>query len=385
MGRSNRRASASLRYLIALIVAFLVVTACGSDSDTGTSMKFDDATTSKLNQILDAQFVKSGLPGVVVSIWIGDQQWVQSRGVADLNTKAPYKIDDQGRIASISKTFTATAILQLVDQKKISLDDKLESFVPGIVNGTKITVRDLLDMQSGLYDFTADDAFVNAFDANPTLPWTPAQSIDIVKAHPADFEPGAKTVYCDSNYILLGMILEKVTGRKAHDVINTDVVAKLPGLSKTNFPTGTAVPEPHPTAYLPDENDTAKPPTVVNDVNPEVGWTAGAMTSTIEDLKVWGKELTDGSLLSPDIQRERLHSNRIDGVPINLGYGLGVMTINDLVGHNGAIVGYSSVVLRLPQADATFVAIGNASTNETTPTTEIILELIKQLYPEQVK
>ncbi|NMN94682.1 hypothetical protein [Antrihabitans stalactiti] len=80
-----------------------------------------------------------------------------------------------------------------------------------------------------------------------------------------------------------------------------------------------------------------------------------------------------------------MRTNRIDGVPLNLGYGLGVMTINDLVGHNGAIVGYSSVALRLPEADATFVAIGNSSTNETTPTTEIVLELIKQLYPEQVK
>ena len=384
MSTSNGRTLTYLRWLVGLVVALFVVAACGSDSETA-GVKLDDATRAKLDQTLDAGFAKSGMPGVVVSIWIGDQQWVKSLGVADLTTKAPYKIDDYGRIASISKTFTATAILQLVDQKKLSLDDKLESFVPGIVNGAKISIRDLLDMRSGLYDFTADDAFVKAFDANPTIAWTPEQAVDIVKAHPADFEPGAKTVYCDSNYILLGMILEKVTGRKAHDVINNDVVAKLPGLSHTNFPTGSTVPEPHPTAYLPDENDPSRPPTVVNEVNPAVGWTAGAMTSTVGDLKVWVRELTDGKLLSPELQADRLRTNRIDGVPLNLGYGLGVMTINDLVGHNGAIVGYSSVALRLPQADATFVAIGNESTNESTPTTEIVLELIKQLYPEQVK
>ncbi|NMN94681.1 serine hydrolase domain-containing protein [Antrihabitans stalactiti] len=298
MSTSNGRTTTSLRWLISLVVALFVVASCGSDSETA-GVKLDDATRAKLDQTLDAAFAKSGMPGVVVSIWIGDHQWVKSLGVADLTTKAPYKIDDYGRIASISKTFTATAILQLVDQKKLSLDDKLESFVPGIVNGAKISIRDLLDMRSGLYDFTADDAFVNAFDANPTIAWTPEQAVDIVRAHPADFEPGAKTVYCDSNYILLGLILEKVTGRKADDVINNDVVAKLPGLSHTNFPTGFTVPEPHPTAYLPDENDPSRPPTVVNEVNPAVGWTAGAMTSTVDDLKVWTRELTDGKLLSP--------------------------------------------------------------------------------------
>lgn len=390
---------ARVRAQAVLVVAMFALAACGTDatdsvattsasSPTSVSVPtvtLDDATEAKLDQILTAEFPKSNLPGVAVSIWIGDQRWTKVLGVADLTTKAPFALDDYVRIASITKTFTATAILQLIDAKKLSLDDKLDSFVAGIPNGAAISIRNLLDMTSGIYDYTADEAFLKAFDANPTMPWTPQQAVDIMKAHPADFEPGAKTVYCDSNYILLGLILEKVTVRQAHDVINTEVVAALPGLSKTSFPTGTTVPEPHPTAYVPDTADPTKPPTVANDMNPAVGWTAGAMTSTVEDLEVWGRELTDGSLLSPELQRERLHSTRIEGTPINLGYGLGVLTLNDLAGHNGAILGYSSVVLRLPEADATFVAVGNSSTNSSTPTTEIVLELIKALYPDEVK
>jgi D-alanyl-D-alanine carboxypeptidase len=123
---------------------------------------------------------------------------------------------------------------------------------------------------------------------------------------------------------------------------------------------------------------------VVNDVNPKVAWTAGAMLSTLADLKRWGKELTDGSLLTPKLQKERLKYHLFTGASLPVGYGLGVERLHDIVGHNGAIFGYSSVVYRIPQYDATFVVIGNASTNSTTPSTQIALELIKALYPEQV-
>ena len=376
------------RTLIRAMVAIVLVAGCGGQASDVSDTSSPSATVALDQGRLDAEFDKafadSGLPGVAVAIWIGDQKYVKTVGFADTGTRAPFRIDDHARIASITKTFTATAILQLVDQGKLSLDDKLDAFVPGIPNGGEITVRNLLSMRSGIYDYTADPAFNAAFVADPAMAWTPQQAVEIMRAHPADFAPDAKTVYCDSNYVLLGLILEKVTGRTASEVINEDVVAKLPGLSGTDFPVGFTVPEPHPTSYTPDPNDPSKL-LVVGDMNPAVGWTAGAMTSTVDDLRIWGKELTDGSLLSPQLQRERLASTRIDGVPINVGYGLGVMTINDLVGHNGAILGYSSVVLRLPEADATFVAIGNSSTDESTPTTDIVLALIKELYPDQVQ
>jgi D-alanyl-D-alanine carboxypeptidase len=124
-----------------------------------------------------------------VSRW---QRWTKTLGVADLATKKPYALDDNVRIASVSKTFTAKAVLQLVDQKKLSLDDKVESFVPGIPNGDRITARELLDMSSEIYDFTSYEPFLDEFAADPMLAWTPADAVALMRKNPSQFEPGVK-------------------------------------------------------------------------------------------------------------------------------------------------------------------------------------------------
>jgi D-alanyl-D-alanine carboxypeptidase len=370
-----------LALLLALAIAVPTAAAGAGGSST---VELDRATRSKLRQVFGAQVEKTFMPGVAAAVWIGDRRWRATHGVSDLETQAPFDVADNLRIASITKSFTGTAVLQLVKEGKLRLDDRLETFVPGIPNGDQITIRQLLGMRSGIFDFTADEGFVAAFDADPTMSWNPQQVVDIIKQHEPNFPPGTQTQYADSNYELLGIIIEQVTGRPAEEVINADVVRRL-GLESTVFPTDVQVPQPHPTGYVPDPDDPSVPLRVVNDVNPKVAWTAGAMLSTVEDLGRWGEELTDGTLLTPRLQRARLRSHRFPDVPINAGYGLGVERINDLVGHNGAIYGYSTVVYRLPGADATFVVVGNASTNSTTPSTEIALELIKALYPEQVK
>lgn len=260
----------------------------------------------------------------------------------------PYRIGDNIRVASITKTFTATAILRLVDEGKLSLDQPIEKFVPGIPGGNEVTVRDLLAMQSGIYDFTSNQPFLDAFTADPTLPWTADDAVALMQQNPSQFEPGTQTVYDDSNYVLLGLILEQVTGKDAADVINAQVVKKA-GLSHTTFPKTPTLRTPHPTGYVPDPDDPSVPLTPVGDINPEVGWAAGAMTSTIDDLEVWADVLADGTLLEKSTQRERLIAARFPNVEINAGYGLGVERINDLVGHNGAILGFSTACIATPK------------------------------------
>jgi D-alanyl-D-alanine carboxypeptidase len=324
------------------------------------------------------------MPGVGVRVAIGGRRWDATLGVADVTTGKPYALDDYVRIASVTKTFTATAILQLVDEHRLALDDTVDQFVPGIPNGKRITIHDLLAMSSGVFDYTSDPNFSTAFTADPARPWIPQQAVKIMREHAPDFAPGTRTVYSDSNYILLGLVLEKVTGQTAGTVINRRVVevAKLP---HTTFPLTPTLPRPHPTGYLPADPGTPGPPVAVGNVNPNAAWTAGAMNSTVDDLERWSKVLADGSLLSPKLQAERLRFKRFDGVKINAGYGLGVERINDIVGHNGAIVGFSTAMYRIPKYDATFVVVGNGSTNSTTPTSEIALLMIQALYPEQVR
>ena len=186
------------------------------------------------------------------------------------------------------------------------------------------------------------------------------------------------------------MVLAKVTGRTAGEVITSEVIQPL-GLRATSYPTTAAVPTPHPQAYVPDVaapdaafDNKAKPPKLVNDVNPAVASTAGAMLSTLADLQTWGTELAKGTLLTPATQALRLRTNRFTGVTLNFGYGLGITNLGEFLGHDGAIFGYSSVVFTRPQTDTQMVFVANESTNSTTPTLTVVLNIVKALYPDQL-
>ncbi len=321
---------------------------------SSTAVTLDQATVATLDSLFDKIFDSTGLAGMGAAVWIGSDVWRRSAGYADLETKAVFRPTDHVRIASITKSYTATAVLQLVDQGELALTDTLESFVPGVTNGAEITLDNLLGMTSGIYDFTSDDKAVGAFDADPTMEWSDAQTLAVIARHEPLFAPGAEISYCDSNYALLGMILAKVTGRPPGEVITSNVIDKLQ-LPNTSYPTAATITEKHPTGYVPpvkDPNapfDNAKaPPKVVTELNPNFPSTAGAMISTLDDLKVWGNEIATGSLLDPATQVRRLDSKPFPGQKINVGYGLGCETLNEFVGHNGAILGFSSVVMCRP-------------------------------------
>ena len=189
-------------------------------------------------------------PGLNVGIWIpGRGEFVRAFGVSDIATKTPMKVDDHVRIASITKTFVAVATLRLVDQGKLKLDDTLATWIEGIPNGDKITIRQLLGMRSGIYDFTSDEQFLNDFTADPLMAFSPEDVVAIVQRHEPDFAPGEKESYCDTNYIFLGVIIEKVTGRPVEDVIRDEILTPL-GMPHTSFPTTPAMPEPYAHGYL---------------------------------------------------------------------------------------------------------------------------------------
>ncbi len=385
-----------------------LVAACGSDDDGGSAAPttttagapssapaavslpvMDEATMAQLDDIFAEQFAATGVAGLAGVVRIGDGVWTGSTGVVDLETGEPFRADDFVRIASITKTFTAAAVLALVDEGALALDDLLETYVPGVINGDVATLADLLGMCSGIPDFTANDSFGERFTADPTLAWTDADTLAVIAESPGpDFAPGEKVAYCDSNYALLGMVIQEATGQTAGEVITTKIVEPL-GLTSTSYPTDVKIPEPHPTSYVPDGGEPfdneANPPRVVDEVNPAVPSTAGAMISTLADLQTWGTELVEGTLLTPETQALRLKTRKFDGQALNFGYGLGITNLNEFLGHDGAIFGYSSVVMTRPQTDTQIVFIANESTNSTTPTLTVALNVIQALYPDQVR
>ncbi|WP_395726835.1 serine hydrolase domain-containing protein [Nakamurella sp.] len=356
-----------------------------SPSPSAAPVRLDDATKARLQASLEQTFAAATVggaqtPGAIAYVSVGDQEWISALGVSDVETKAPIDPAGHGRIGSITKPIVASAVLVLVDQGKLSLDDPLAKYIPGIANGDRITVRQLLSMSSGVWNYTTDQQLVDTFATAPMTQWTIDQTIDLIRSHPADFAPGEKVAYCDSNFVLLGRIAEIVTGQPISDVVRTLVTEPL-GMTGTRMPADDQpdVPDPSIGSYQPVGGQ----PSAIPDLNPTFAWTAGAATSTVTDLARFAREVTDGSLLSPELQAQRLATTTFTGIPLDVGYGLGVLNMNDLIGHNGDITGGGGTMLRLPEQDATFVVLVNLSTNAENSSGAIANALIDDLYPGQ--
>ncbi|MER7764346.1 serine hydrolase domain-containing protein [Streptomyces sp. NPDC097619] len=313
---------------------------------------------ARLDAAVEKAMRESGAPGAIVGVWTPDRgEYVRAFGVADKATGEKMETGVYSRIGSETKTFTVTAVLQLVDQGKVGLDDPIGTYVDGVPNGDRITVRQLAEMRSGLTSYTEQAPFIDALLANPERSFTPRQLLTYAfdSAEPVLFEPGAQFNYSNTNLVLLGLVIEKATGRPANEVIEEDVVAKA-GLTRTSFPLDSAFPSPHAQGYT---NQTASGKTeVATDWNPSWAWTAGAMISTLDDLRKWAPVLANGTLLTPATQAERLKTHPMP-VSGQAGYGLGIFDVNGWIGHNGSLPGYQSLTLHLKDPETTLVVLLN--------------------------
>ena len=327
------------------------------------------------------------LPGVSIEISGPRGDYTNTYGVADRATGAPMRPSDHVRMASITKSFVATAILRQVAWGKLGLEDPISTWIPSVPNASRITVRDLLAMRSGLYEYTSDEPFLKDFTANPLMHFTPQDALKIISEHKPIAEPDTETHYADTNYVLLGLILEKVTGETAEAAVTKDVIEPL-HLKHTSFPTTAKLPAPFAHGYYGGEDLKTVQPKDIKDyteVNPKIAWTAGAMISTIGDLHKYARELGTGALLTPQLwaERQQFHPFPNEGVPV--GYGLGLLHPGNWLGHDGAIFGFSSVTFYEPKAKAAITAVANLSSNSTTPTLDLFGQVAGHLYPDSFK
>ncbi|MFD0273212.1 serine hydrolase domain-containing protein [Kitasatospora sp. NPDC127111] len=358
---------------------------CDTDVRAGTdeqSAALSPELAAKLDAAIQQTMAKTGVPGVSVGLWLpGKGRYVRSFGVADKKTGAPMTDDLYMRIGSVTKTFTATAVLELVDEGLVGLDDPISKYVSGVPDGDRITVRNLAEMRSGLFPYSSDPGFIAALESDPTKPYTPEQLLAYGYKHPNVDPPGTKFQYNNSNYILLGLVVEKVTGEPLAEFIH-DRVTDPSCLRHTVFPEGAEFPSPHAHGYT---NQTPNGATVdATDWNPSWGWAAGAMISDLSDLKHWAKDLATGTLLSPETQAQRTKF-----VPTGLpgaGYGLGIFDVQGWIGHNGSLPGYESLVLYLPELDATLVVVLNTDilTDGLEPTTLFGQAITSTVTPDHV-
>ncbi|GAA1368789.1 serine hydrolase domain-containing protein [Catellatospora chokoriensis] len=307
------------------------------------------ATGSTLRPQLEA-ITAAGMPGVFAEAVDGRHRQSAAAGVADVSTGAPTRPGMRHRVGSITKTFTATVLLQLVGEGKLRLDAPIGRYLPAYaVDG--VTVRMLLNHTSGIADY---DHVIFATDVlleeNRHRTFTPAELAAIGLGQPPTDVPGAAWSYSNTNYVLAGMILEKITGRSvAHEI--TKRIIKPLGLRHTYLPgTGTRIHGPHAAAYIPWYDGVLLD---FADYNMSWAWAAGELVSTTGDLNMFYRALLTGRLLRPaQLAEMQTTVPWVPGAPEYGGYGLGLYS-NALPcglawGHDGLVLGHATISWHSP-------------------------------------
>ena len=288
------------------------------------------------------KLVAAGAPGVIVLFRNGDQVIRLARGFADVARKMPMRTTDRFRIASLTKSFTAAIVLQLVGEGKLSLDDTVETHLPGLVpNGEMITIRHLMNHTSGVFDFYSDQNFFKQFVRNRTRTWTPQERVAVATGHKPLFAPGAGWSYSNTGYVLLGLIVEKVTGHSLVQELRGRIFSPL-GLRATSAPTTPQIEGRHARGYVIFD----KPPAEdVTAVTPSVAWAHGDIVSTAADVVAFYRALLGGRLLRADLLRT-METTVATPYGKDQKYGLGLMTgrlsCGTVWGHDGDFAGYQT-------------------------------------------
>lgn len=345
------------RYLaIGAACAVTLAVAGPAAASTSEVTGFDATTTERIDRAVSDAFIPANSPGYAVAVWApGLGTYMRAYGVANRRTGAPLQVEDHFRVGSVTKTMTAVTVLRLVDQGKLSLDDHLEKYVTGVPNSRIITVRQLLAMRAGIHDFSNDPAYAHIVNQQP--PWTVNDSIRVIRRMPPDYPPGTRAVYTNANYILLGRIIEKVTGRPAADVIRDEVLVPA-GLTDTTLPSGTGMPGPFRRGYVPVEGSVAMKDTTIQ--NPYLVWTAGYSISSLRDLGRWATVFATGALLSRATFAKQRQGSRLQGAPAGSSYGLGMsFAPGGWAGHTGYVAGYNTAMYHQASTGTTIVVTGN--------------------------
>jgi D-alanyl-D-alanine carboxypeptidase len=298
----------------------------------------------------------NNIPGAVVSVRIpGRGYYVEAFGQADMETGQPMEIEDKVRIASITKTFVATVILQLVDEGALGLDNTIEAYLPQVPNAANITIRELLNHTSGIYDYE-DDEFIKSVVNNPLRAWAPEELLQLGISKPPYFPPGTGFHYSNTNYIALGMIVEKLTGNRLGEEVKERIIEPL-DLAATEFPSGPEMMGKYSHGYTDIGTSGSLRDITVIDMSWD--WAAGAMISNLGDLEVWAEALATGRLISEKMHEESLKWVEMPDLPGVTFYGLGVTEIAGFVGHSGLDPGYNSAMYYLPDQEATIIVLFN--------------------------
>ena len=344
-------------------------------------------------------------PGAAMLLRTMNSELTSTYGSRTDTGSDPVTLADHVRIGSITKTFTATVILQLAQEGKLDIDAPVSEYRADVPNGRDITLAQLLNMRSGLYNYSESVAFNRSLDDDPTTTWSPDELLALAYQYPPYFPPGAAFHYSNTNAVLLGLIAEQVDKQALGAAFQTRLFTPL-AMHETMLPDlrSTAIASPHPRGYMygtnvsmmrngalpPDQQAAARAgalkPHDVTDMSSSWAWAAAGAISTAADLATLAKALGDGTLLNPAWQRRRLESVRSTnpGPPsaTYYGYGLGIATFGSMYGHTGELPGFQSFAAYDPDRESTLVVWANlvVTPDGRRPATTIARRLIATLY-----
>lgn len=334
------------------------------------------SATPSMRRMLDTGLprlrAQAGIPGVSAAIIFPDgSMWVGASGLADVATARPVSPDTAFAVASVSKTFTAALILTLVEDKRIALDVPVVTYLPELAIDRRITVRQLLDHSSGLRDFFFHKEIDAALQKSPGRRWDAADALRYVgKPY---FKPGAGWHYSNTNYLVLGLLAERVGGASVAAQLRQRFIDPL-GLADTYYQ---ALEQPRgPTAhgYRFSGPGRTSPPIDLSDGTTVVPFTsvvtaagaAGSIATSAGDLARWARALYGGSVLGPQMRKAMLgHVRRTIAYEPSTGYGLGVQVVtidgHATLGHSGRLLGFSAVMRWLPDEGIAIVVLTDQS------------------------
>ena len=378
-----------MRKTLSILLVFLVFsTAAYAQTTNKTALQ--TALQLKLNEWHKAGTFPGATLGVVLA---NGESFGLAVGFSDRETRTPMKPDDRMLAGSVGKTFAAATALQLIKEGKIKLDDKIEKYLgqepwfSRLPNAKDITVRQLMNHSSGLVRYEFKEQFTRDLTANPEKVWQPAELIAYLLDEKPPFAAGKGWDYSDTNYIVLGMIIEKVTGRKFYDEANRRLLKplKLTDTIPQDGPRLKGVVQGYAGPNNPFGGTDAMIVHGKFAINPQFEWTGGGYASTAQDLASWAKMVYEGKAFSPELLPQVLDGLSAPMLGRETKYGLGVIirqtVLGPAYGHAGFFPGYMTDMMYFPEQRVAVAVQVNTSVGRSLgkPLSRVVVEMMETI------